>query len=261
MADTLQTNGKATALAIGTNRMSVRSTRKKKTTMLSPKKFCDFVIGKTPGKSFEAGVAELYKEYYLESPTFINYFRAPKEKNASESVWLYDQTRVIVPDLEYYHASWVEGLRPNQYILAQAPRDAAAAKDFFKMVDHVKAEAIIIAESSDEFSSQIAPKFEKLATKKGEKGTDDLATADIKDHGKNLKAVKFNRADQMTPAELVEMVERTRKYLGSPLKGPTVIICRDGATSFTRCNTFDTFEAYDFAINSLVELCIKHKKK
>ncbi|EFP11235.1 hypothetical protein CRE_30674 [Caenorhabditis remanei] len=291
MADTLQTNGKATALAIGGNRMSTRSTRKKKTTMLSPKKFCDFVIGKTPGKSFEAGVAELYKEYYLESPTFINYFRAPKEKNASESVWLYDQTRVIVPDLEYYHASWVDGLRPNQYILAQAPRDEAAAKDFFKMVDHVKAEAIIIVESSDDFSSQIAPKFEKLPTKKGEKGTDDLSTAVIKDHGKNLKAVKFNRADQMAPAELVEMVERTRKYLGSPLKGPTVIICRDGATRcgvvafidlecdrltkygrvkhgdtikairFTRCNTFDTFEAYDFAINSLVELCHKQKKK
>lgn len=259
--------------------------------MLSPKKFIDFILVKTPGKTFEAGVAELFKECFLESPTFFNYFKAPKEKNASESVWLYDQTRVIVPDLEYYHASWVDGLRPNQYILAQAPRDAAATKDFFKLVDHVKAEAIIIVESSDDYSSQIAPKFEKLATKKGEKGTDDLSTATIKDHGHNLKVVKFNRADQMLPAELVEMVERTRKYLGSPLKGPTVIICKDGATRcgvvtfidleldrmtkygkvrhgdtikairFQRANTFDTFEAYDFAINSLVELCIKQKKK
>ena len=94
----------------------------------------------------------------------------------------------------------------------------------------------LVSEKFKKCFSQIAPKFEKLATKKGEKGTDDLSTADIKDHGKNLKAVKFNRADQMAPAELVEMVERTRKYLGSPLKGPTVIICRDGATRLVDCS-------------------------
>lgn len=43
MADTVQTNGRASLLAAVNNRASTRSTRKKKTTMLSPKKFCDFV--------------------------------------------------------------------------------------------------------------------------------------------------------------------------------------------------------------------------
>lgn len=40
----------------------------------------------------------------------------------------------------------------DQYILAQAPRDASAAKDFFKLLEHVKAEGLIVAEGADEFS-------------------------------------------------------------------------------------------------------------
>lgn len=293
MADTVQTNGRAALISPGNNRISTRSTRKKKTTMLSPKKFSDFIVGKTPAKSFEAGTAELYKEYFLESPTFFHYFKAPKEKNFSEAVWLYDATRVIVPDVEYYHASWVDGLRPNQYILAQAPRDAAAAKDFFKMLEHVKAEGLIIVESSDEYSTHISTKFEKGAggKKGGEKTNDDVSSTVIKDHGVNLKAVKLNRADTISAPELMDVLDKTRKFLGCPLKGPLVIVCRDGASKsgvvafvdtesdrlakhgkvkhadtikqirFMRSNTFDTFELYDLGINTLIEMCNKHKKK
>lgn len=43
------------------------------------------INSKTNSKSFEAGVAEFYKETYLESPTFFNYFKSPKDKNFSES--------------------------------------------------------------------------------------------------------------------------------------------------------------------------------
>lgn len=289
--DTLQTNGRACLLGPG-NRQSTRSTRKKKTTMLSPKKFCDHIIAKHPSKSFEAGVAELYKEYVWESPTFFHYFKAPKEKNFSETVWLYDSTRVIVPGVDYYHASWVDGFKPNQYILAQAPKDADAAKDFFKMLAHVKAEGLIIAESADEVSSQISTKFEKgIGKKGGEKTADDVSTTVIKDHGINLKAVKLNRADQMSAQDLVDMVEKARKYLGSPTKGPIVITCKDGASKsglvafidtesdrlakigkakhtdtikqirFMRSNSFDTFELYDLGINAIIELCNRHKKK
>lgn len=277
---------------VGGNRMSTRSTRKKKTTMLSPKKFCDFIIGKTSSKLFEAGIAELYKESYLESPTYFNFFKAPKEKNNSENVWLYDATRVIVPDVDYYHASWVDGLKPNQYILAQAPRTASAAKDFFKMLEHVKADGMIIAEGSDEVSSNISTKFEKGAGKKGgEKTSDDVSSAVIKESGVNLKAVKFNRADSMSAQELVDMLEKARKYIGCPTKGPLVIVCRDGATKsglvaladtesdrmakhgrvkhtdtikqirYMRCNTFDSFESYDLGINTLIEMCNRFKKK
>ncbi|UMM36576.1 hypothetical protein L5515_008676 [Caenorhabditis briggsae] len=293
MADTMQTNGRACLLGPGNNnRISTRSTRKKKTTMLSPKKFCDHILGKTTNKSFEAGIAELYKECYLESPTFLTYFKAPKEKNFSESVWLYDSTRVIVPEVEYYHASWVDGFKPNQYILAQAPKDADAAKDFFKILHHVKAEGLIIAETAEEFSTHISTKFEKGTGKKGgEKTSDDVSITVIKDHGLNLKAVKFNRADQMSAQDLVEMLGKARKYLGCPLKGPLVIVCKDGATKsgvvafidtesdrlgkngrvkhtdtikqirLMRSNTFDSFEIYDLGINAIIELCNRHKKK
>ncbi|EGT39260.1 hypothetical protein CAEBREN_29865 [Caenorhabditis brenneri] len=294
MGDTCQNGQTVQSLlkAQGNNRISARSTRKKKTTMLSPKKFCDFIIAKTSSKSFEAGVAELYKDCYLESPTYFNYFKAPKEKNFSESVWLYDATRVIVPDVEYYHASWVDGFKPNQYVLAQAPRDASAAKDFFKLLAHVKAEGMIIAEASDEYSNNISTKFEKGAGgKKGcEKTSDDVSTAVIKDHGVNMKVVKFNR-DTFSAQELVDMLEKARKYIGCPTKGPLVIVCRDGASKsgvfaladtesdrlakngkikhtdtikqirFMRCNTFDTFESYELAINTIIELCHRAKDK
>lgn len=292
MADTLQTNGRASLLQ-GTNRISARSTRKKKTSLLSPKKFCDHVIAKTPNKSFESGLAELYKECYLESPTFFSYFKAPKEKNFSDKIWLYDSTRVMVPGVDYYHASWVDGLRPNQYILAQAPRDAPAAKDFFKILAHVKAEGLIIAEASDEYSSQIASKFDRGTGKKAscEKTSDDVSTAIIKENGMNLKAIRFNRADQMSAEDLVEMLEKARKFLGCPLKGPLVITCKDGATKsgivalidiesdrlakygrakhtdtvrqirLMRSNAFDSMESFELGMLALVELCNKFKKK
>ncbi|EGT52590.1 hypothetical protein CAEBREN_14023 [Caenorhabditis brenneri] len=263
------------------NRISTRSTRKKKTNMLSPKKFCDFIIGKSSSKSFEAGVADFYKECYLESPTYVKYLKAPKEKNFSE----------------------------NQYILAQAPRDAPSAKDFFKMLEFVKADGLIIAEGSEEFSNHITTKFDRGGAKKVscEKTSDDVSTTVIKENGLNLKAIKFNRADQMSAQDLVEMVEKARKYLGCPLKGPLVIVCKDGATksglvaladiesdrlakhgrikhndtikliryslifnvpkleiqifSAMRCNTFDTFEAYELGIFTIIELCNKYKKK
>ncbi|CAL2028869.1 unnamed protein product [Caenorhabditis brenneri] len=275
------------------NRISTRSTRKKKTNMLSPKKFCDFIIGKSSSKSFEAGVADFYKECYLESPTYVKYLKAPKEKNFSENVWLYDTTRVIVPSVEYYHASWVDGLKPHQYILAQAPRDAPSAKDFFKMLEFVKADGLIIAEGSEEFSNHITTKFDRGGAKKVscERTSDDVSTTVIKENGLNLKAIKFNRADQMSAQDLVEMVEKARKYLGCPLKGPLVIVCKDGATKSglvaladiesdrlakhgrikhndtiklirsMRCNTFDTFEAYELGIFTIIELCNKYKKK
>lgn len=292
MADTLQTNGRSSLLNPPVNnRMSTRSTRKKKTTMLSPKKFCDYILAKTNTKSFEAGVAEMYKECYLESPTYLNYFKSPKEKNYTDAVWLYDTTRVIVPDVDYYHASWVDGLKPNQYILAQAPRDASAAKDFFKMLAHVKADGLIIAEAADEFSSQITTKFEKGGKKGCEKTSDDVSTAIIKDQGVNLKAVKFNRTESMNAQDLVDMLEKARKFIGCPTKGPLVITCRDGASKsglvafadtesdrlvkngkvkhndtikqirFMRCNAFDTFDSYDLGINTLIELCNRYKKK
>ncbi|CAD56588.1 Tyrosine-protein phosphatase domain-containing protein [Caenorhabditis elegans] len=287
MADTVQTNGRASLLAAVNNRASTRSTRKKKTTMLSPKKFCDFINSKTNSKSFEAGVAEFYKETYLESPTFFNYFKSPKDKNFSENVWLYDATRVIVPGVDYYHASWVDGLKPNQYILAQAPRDASAAKDFFKLLEHVKAEGLIVAEGADEFSSAITAKFEKGTGK-----NDFVSTAVIKENGLHLKAIKFCRwAEPLSAIEINDMLEKSRKYLGCPLKGPLVIVCKDGAAKsglvafidteadrlmkhgkakhtdtikqirFMRSNTFDTFDSYDLGINSLIELCNRYKKK
>lgn len=294
MADTLQSNGRSSLLPPpGNNRMSARSTRKKKTNLLSPKKFCDHITSKTPNKSFEAGVAELYKECFLESPTFVNYFKAPKEKNFSENVWLYDATRVIVPNVEYYHASWVDGLRQNQYILAQAPRDANAAKDFFQMLQHVKAEGLIIAEASEEFSSQIASKFDRGTGKKAscEKTSDDVSTTVIKENGMNLKAIRFNRADQMSAQDLMDMLEKARKFLGSPLKGPLVIVCKDGASKsgvvaladtesdrlakygrvkhtdtvkqirFMRSNTFDNNETFELGILTIAELCNRNKKK
>lgn len=292
MADTLQANGRASLLQ-GTNRISARSTRKKKTSLLSPKKFCDHVVAKTQNKSFEAGVAELYKECYLDSPTFSHYFKAPKEKNFSENIWLFDSTRVIAPEVEYYHASWVDGLRPKQYILAQAPRDAPAVKDFFKILQHVKAEGLIIAEASDEYSSQIASKFDRGTGKKAscEKTSDDVSTAIIKENGMNLKAIRFNRADQMSAEDLVEMLEKARKYLGCPMKGPLVIMCKDGATKsgvvaladieserlakygrvkhtdtvkqirLMRSNTFDSSESFELGMLTIVELCNRYKKK
>uniref|UniRef100_A0A1I7U8B2 Tyrosine-protein phosphatase domain-containing protein n=1 Tax=Caenorhabditis tropicalis TaxID=1561998 RepID=A0A1I7U8B2_9PELO len=293
MDPVLGANGQAIVATQQTNKMSTRSTRKKKTTMLSPKKFCDFILAKTASKSFEAGNAELYKELYLESPTYFHYFKSPKEKNFSENVWLYDATRVIVPDVDYYHASWVDGLRPNQYVLAQAPRTAAAAKDFFKLLDHVKAEGLMIVEATDEFSTHITSKLEKGTGKKGcEKTCDDVMTAVIKtDRGTSVKCVKFMRSDAMNAQDLVDMLERARKYIGCPTKRPLVICCRDGAGKsglvafadtesdrlakygrvkhtdtikqirFMRCNTFDTFETYDLGINTLIELCNRFKKK
>lgn len=293
MADSAQINGRGASLSNppGNNRVSARSTRKKKTTMLSPKKFCDSIIAKSSTKSFEAGVAELYKELYLESPTYVNYFKAPKEKNFSENVWLYDATRVIVPDVEYYHASWVDGFKPNQYILAQAPRDANAAKDFFKLLAHVKADGLIIVEAADEYSTHITTKFEKGTGKKGcEKTSDDVSTAVVKDHGVNLKVIKFNR-DTFNAQDLVDMMEKARKFLGCPTKGPLVIVCKDGASKsavvaladtesdrlakhgrikhtdtikqirYMRCNTFDSFENYDLGINTIIELCHRFKEK
>lgn len=139
----------------------------------------------------------------------------------------------------------------DQYILAQAPRDASAAKDFFKLLEHVKAEGLIVAEGADEFSRyelwfiaidliQRIKLFQKYIfsaiTAKFEKGTgknDFVSTAVIKENGLHLKAIKFCRwAEPLSAIEINDMLEKSRKYLGCPLKGPLVIVCKDGAAKY-----------------------------
>uniref|UniRef100_A0A8R1IJ37 EGF-like domain-containing protein n=1 Tax=Caenorhabditis japonica TaxID=281687 RepID=A0A8R1IJ37_CAEJA len=177
------------------------------------------VIAKSSNKSFEAGVAEFFKEYYLESPTFANYFKtANKEKNFSETVWLYDATRVIVPDVDYYHASWVDGIKPQHYILAQAPLSVAAQKNFFKLLAHVKADGLIVADGSEEVAGFISNKFDGTTKKSSEKAGEDISTAVISENGvSKLKAVRLNKwADgTITGVELVDMMEKARKVVMS----------------------------------------------
>uniref|UniRef100_A0A8R1DH76 Tyrosine-protein phosphatase domain-containing protein n=1 Tax=Caenorhabditis japonica TaxID=281687 RepID=A0A8R1DH76_CAEJA len=295
MADTVQTNGRSSLLNPVNNRVSTRSTRKKKTIYLSPKKFCDLVIAKSSNKSFEAGVAEFFKEYYLESPTFANYFKtANKEKNFSETVWLYDATRVIVPDVDYYHASWVDGIKPQHYILAQAPLSVAAQKNFFKLLAHVKADGLIVADGSEEVAGFISNKFDGTTKKSSEKAGEDISTAVISENGvSKLKAVRLNKwADgTITGVELVDMMEKARKFLGCPLKGTLVITCKDGAAKsglvafldteadrlaksgkvkhtdtvkmirFQRSNTFDSADQFELGMVAITELCTRAKKK
>ncbi|CAI2296553.1 unnamed protein product [Caenorhabditis sp. 36 PRJEB53466] len=296
MGDTKIVNGVSVPAMFSGNRASTRSTRKKKTQLLSPKKFIEAVLAKAPNsKSFEAGCAEHYKECFLDSPTFGNYWKeSNKEKNFSKNVWLYDSTRVIIPEVDYYHASWVDGIRPSQYILAQAPTNAASQKDFFKMLAHTKAEGLLVAESNDEYTAFISSKFVNGGgggggKKSSEKTLDDVATLTIAENGvKALKAAKMSRwGEAISAVELVDMLEKARKFLGTISKGPLVITCKDGATRSglvalldteadrlaktgkvkhtetvklirsMRCNTFDNFDVFDLGVNGIIELCTR----
>ncbi|CAB3407639.1 unnamed protein product [Caenorhabditis bovis] len=296
--DTKMDGGRAVALsAIGnTSRISTRSLRKKKTSLLTPKKFIEHVQSKHSSKQFEAGVAEIFKEFYPETPTFTNFFKkSNKDKNAKPNIWLYDSTRVVVPDVDYYHASYVDGAsRPNEYILAQAPFNAALQKDFFKLLQHVKPEAVIIADGNEEASAFILSKTDKTPSKMStERSNDDMLQTALNVGGpKSIKLFKLTKFDDKPPneSEFLDTHERIRKNLGWNLKGPIVVVCKDGATKSgifvlldmeagrlkekskvrltdsiksirnMRSNTFDTIENFEIGVNLVLELCKRAKK-
>ncbi|KAK6053131.1 hypothetical protein COOONC_09364 [Cooperia oncophora] len=92
---------------------------------------------------------EAHREFIKESPTFFAYF---KKENQSKNfkpnvVFLYDYNRVVLTggSGDYYHASYVDGaFKRNQYIMSQAPFDAATQADFFRMVSQLELEAMVV---------------------------------------------------------------------------------------------------------------------
>ncbi|CAI5445422.1 unnamed protein product [Caenorhabditis angaria] len=293
-------DGRAVALTTTGNasKISTRSTRKKKTTLITPKRCIEFIQSKHSSKNFENGTAELFKETYIESPTFFNYFKpANKDKNFSKNVWLYDATRVQIPDVDYYHASYVEGLRPNQYILAQAPMNTSQQKEFVKMLQHVKAEAVVVVDAADDCGTFLFNKKEgdKVGLKvSSDKSTDDWSLATISASGlKDVKCGRINKwsGEKFGETELVEAHEKIRKYIGWGQKNPIVVVCKDGATKSGiwalidteadrfrdktrvkltdtlktirnyRSNCFDSMENFQFACSTMIEWCKKNNKK
>lgn len=92
---------------------------------------------------------------------------------------------------------------------------------------------LLIFQSMITISRHISSNFVSMAaTKKSAEKADDLSTTVLNDNGlKGLKVVRYTKwIETISPVELVDMLEKGRKFMGCPLKGPLVITCKDGAS-------------------------------
>ncbi|CAD6187947.1 unnamed protein product [Caenorhabditis auriculariae] len=298
MADLHWTLGGAVVLPTSGNRVSTRSTRKKKSSIITPKKLIENLQSKTPSKKLEEGILEIYKDMRKESASFFNYFKpANKDKNAKSNVWLFDSSRVILAEApDYYHASFVDGYaRSSQYILAQAPFNLTTQKDFFRMVFQNKVEVIVILDGSEEIAKLIQPKpegkFGSFNVKVlDEKSGENLKTSTLAVGNSKVKVYTLKwTSDMDLPGNLLAAHDIFRGDVGWDIGGPMLFVCKDGVTRcglFTlldtesqriktkqrvrlgdtvrcirnsRSHAFDVYENFELAINLIIELC-KRKK-
>uniref|UniRef100_A0A0K0DHV3 Tyrosine-protein phosphatase domain-containing protein n=1 Tax=Angiostrongylus cantonensis TaxID=6313 RepID=A0A0K0DHV3_ANGCA len=206
------------------------------------------LTSRVTSKKFGEGVVAAHKEYIRESPTFFAFF---KEENTGKNlkpkglnVFLYDWNRVVLNENpDYYHASYVDGCTtPQQYILAQAPFDGATQTDFYRMLNQIRPDSIVIMDSQDspDMKFVIPNKYEGQAitvTSGEEQKCEGYVVRDLT-VGKNKMKLYFIdgwNEDKDPPKDFVGVYDKIRRAIGLDSKSILIVVCKDGCS---RCGFF-----------------------
>uniref|UniRef100_A0A1I7W7E5 Tyrosine-protein phosphatase domain-containing protein n=1 Tax=Heterorhabditis bacteriophora TaxID=37862 RepID=A0A1I7W7E5_HETBA len=224
------------------------------------------IVSRVASKKLGEGVLQLHKEFVRETSTYFAYWNAANTaKNFKpDRVLLYDWNRVVLTDgADYYHASFVDGCVRNsimekrvlfniqqqcntlgQYILAQAPFTKDTQRDFFRLVNQTKPDAIILMERADSDEGRlILPGKETKCGGITIKSDEEIKISGMDIHtllvaGKQkVKVFCINgwNTDSETPKNLLDVHDKIRKMIGYDNKGILLIVCKDGVS---RCGIF-----------------------
>ncbi|KJH43705.1 Protein-tyrosine phosphatase [Dictyocaulus viviparus] len=300
--DSFATKEGAIALNIN-NRVSTRSTRKSKSKVPTPKKLIDSLTGKVPSRKLGEGVISAHKELIRESPTFFAFF---KEENTSKNlkpneVFLYDWSRVVLSDdPDYYHASYVDGcVKAQQYILAQAPFNSTTQTDFYRMINQIHPDSIVLMDSESSpdmkfvlpqnYSGNTIPVKAEDEQQKG----DGYTTRNLLVNKNKIKLYFIDgwKDDAEPPKDFVNVYEKIRRSIGLDSKNILILVCKDGCSRsslyclldieaerfrlkgrmkfgdtvrhirYQRSNCFDTQEQFAMGISLIMILAKKYQDK